>query len=90
MPYECFGPLLVFAHTIDNSQCPSNVDPPPDKNSPIYDTHVVDDLYNQAIDGLTLWQSLLLTLWMLVIFFHTMDACDFLPHATDFYCYLSW
>jgi len=64
--------LLVFAHTIDNGQCPSNVDPPPDKNSPIYETHVVDDLYNQAIDGLTLWQSLLLTLWMLVIFFHKL------------------
>jgi hypothetical protein len=72
MPYECYGPLLVFAHTIDNGQCPSSVTSPLDKNSPIYETHVVDDSYNQAIDGLTLWQSLLLTLWMLVIFFHKL------------------
>jgi hypothetical protein len=77
MVHECFGPLLVFAHTIDNGQCPSSVDLPPNMNSLISETHVADNLYSQAIDGLTLWQSLFLTLWMLVIFFH-------------FYCYLSW
>jgi hypothetical protein len=67
-----FGPLSVSAHIIDNSQCPSSVDLPPDRNSPIFETRVADDLYSQAIDDFTLWQSLLLTLWMLVIFFHKL------------------
>jgi hypothetical protein len=72
MVHECFGPLSVFTHTIDNGQCPSSVDPPPNKDSPIFETHVANDLYNQTIDGLKLWQFLLLTLWMLVIFFHKL------------------
>jgi hypothetical protein len=72
MVHECFGPLLVSAHTIDIGQFPSSVDLPPNMNSPISKTHVADDLYSQAIDGLTLWQSFLLTLWMLVIFFHKL------------------
>jgi hypothetical protein len=72
MVHECFGPLSISAHTIDNGQCPSSVDPPLDKNSPIFETHVVNDLYNQVIDGLTLWRFFSLTLWMLVIFFHKL------------------
>ncbi len=73
MACECFGPLSICAHTIDNGQCPSIVDPPPDENSSIFETHATNDLYSQAIDD-----------------FDLMDACDFLPQATDFYCYFSW
>jgi hypothetical protein len=44
MARECFGPVLVFAHIIDNGLCPSSFDPPLDGNSPIFETHVANDL----------------------------------------------
>jgi hypothetical protein len=72
MVHECFVPLSVSAHTIDNGQCLSSVDLPLNMNFPISEAHVADDLYSQAIDGLTLWQFFFLTLWMLVIFFHKL------------------
>jgi hypothetical protein len=81
MARECFGPLSICAHTIDNGQCPSSLDPPPDENSPSFETHVTNDLYSQAIDDFDL---------MAISSLDTIDACDFLPQATNFYCYLSW